>query len=1008
MRSFFCIILFAWSIIFGRISTGGVYASSLLDEKAIISRLANSVRNESEEQKQRYLADQQLQLGTLYTENGLYKESIDCFLKADSLYTLLNDEDYHSYVLVRLYNSYHVIGNRTEYDKLKVDLLMINKGNKINNPEISIIVESQIGKFHEEDGNYDKALIAYINSLESSRSFYGEDNSKNFPIYYQLASLCLRMGYMKDTQVYMDCLKSICESNPECTNEYLSYILLRTDYLAQLGKVGEALALIETPEIDVETSDNPELRSLFYTTLSDLYAQIGDFEQALKYELQALPLCEKASGVESVQHAHVLLNLGEFYALNSNYSEGVRVVQNAAEIIRAKYGTEHQEYYNCLRKLASLYIPFDNDKSKELRKKCLFLGAQLFGENSFEHADDLMFSVEPSLTPSNDDIKILKKALTIRRNIGRDFDSFYLTNLYLYSTLLFVNQDWRLLLNVSEEILKCTKDYITLNFQKLSSSQREAFWNTVKTALDGLESYAANYSNYAVENNDYSLLADYGKIAYNARLIKKGLLLESNRTLDNLIVSSTDSNVLEITNRINKLRQRLEQKDITFSEIQLLKTQIFSLERELIHKVAPNGEFVDFLSIGYEDVQAQLSPNEVAIEFFSYIAQNHIQYGAVILSSNNNPLAFSLFCEDELCKFSKGDETTYDYDNPGLYGTIWAVLETFSEVRDAETIYFSADGILNTIAIENLIDQDGHRANEKRKLFRLSSTREIVCKHKSHRSETSAILYGGLNYDAPLDSCDEKLRPASAVPFHKFRKHNHTRSSRGTYEFLPGTLVEVQNISTVLREVKSEILTGEQGREDSFIALSGISPTIIHLATHGFFYEPEDIEDKLLENPSKYSFLNLSNLDKVSVETQAMRGSGLLFSGANNTLKGLHLPKNVPNGILTAEELSNLNLQQTDLVVLSACETGLGAYTEEGVFGLQRGFKLAGVRSLLMSLWKVDDKTTAKLMLWFYENISNGLNKTQALHEAQKRMREDSKTSQPYFWAGWIMLDGLN
>lgn len=1007
MKSIIYILLLA-CILFSSVSVGGVHAANHPDEKGVISRISNLLKNEPDEQKQRYLADRQLQLGTLYTENGMYNESIECFLKADSLYTLLGDNDYRSYVLVRLYNSYHIIGNKAEYDKLRAKLLSINQDNKIVNPEISLIIMSQIGKFYEEDGNYDNAFSEYVNSFDRCKNLYGENSQKNFPICYQLASLCLKIGNTISSSTYLDCLQSICESNPEYLNEYISYILLRTEYLTQMGKVGEALALIEKPEIEVEKTDNPELQSLFYSALSGLYAALGDFEQALKYEIQSLPLCEKACGRESLQYVHALLNLGECYALNSNYSEGVKTVQNAIEIVRVKYGSEHQEYYICLRKLASLYMYLDNDRSKELRKECLILGAKLFGDNSFEHADDLMFSVEPSLAPSNDDIKILKKALDIRRNIGRNFDSFYLSNLSLYSTLLFLSQDWKLLLDTSEEILKCTKDFIILNFQKLSSSQRETLWNTIKKALDSLESYAANYSNYAVENNDYSLLADFAKIAYNARLIKKGLLLESNRSLDDLITSSSDPYVLELSNSICSLKRRLENQDTAVADIQSLKTQIYSLERELIQRVAPNGEFVDFLSIGYEDIQAALKANEVAIEFFSYIAQNHIQYGAILLSHNSDPLAFALFCEDELNKFSKGDETAYDYDNPELYRTIWSVLETFSEIRDAETIYFSADNILNTIAIESLIDSKGERATDKRKLFRLSSTREIVSQHRGNKSEQSAMLFGGLNYDAPLESSIDNSQVESNIPLIKFKKQNHTRSSRGTYEFLPGTLVEVQNISTILQEVKSEIITGERGREGTFIALNGASPTIIHLATHGFFYEPEDIEDKLLEDPTKYSFLNLSNLNKVSVETQAMRGSGLLFSGANHTLKGVNIPANIPDGVLTAEELSYLNLRQTELAVLSACETGLGASTDDGVFGLQRGFKLAGVRSILMSLWKVDDKTTAKLMQRFYENISKGINKTQALYEAQKSIRNDSKTSQPYYWAGWILLDGLN
>ena len=145
------------------------------EDKKMISKLAKSIRKETAEHNNRYSAERYLQLGTLYTENGLYKESIDCFMKADSLYASINDSDYRAYVWVRLYNSYHVIGDKEQYDKLREKLLSIYENSKINNSEILLIVASQIGKFYEDSGDYEKALKAYELSLKSSRSYYGED-----------------------------------------------------------------------------------------------------------------------------------------------------------------------------------------------------------------------------------------------------------------------------------------------------------------------------------------------------------------------------------------------------------------------------------------------------------------------------------------------------------------------------------------------------------------------------------------------------------------------------------------------------------------------------------------------------------------------------------------------------------------------------------------------------------------------------------------------------------------
>ena len=1009
MKAIICIISFVCNLCYGRLPAMYDYAFRNQDDTTMVRKLSQSIEGQTLECNYKFDANRCLNLGVLYNENGLFQESIDCFLKADSLYALLSDYERRAYVWVRLCSAYHAIGNKSQYDIVRKKLLKISEGNQINDPEISLIVMFQIAKFYEVDGNYDKALSVYANCLEAKERYYGNDHSQLFPICYQLASLCLRMGEMKDASMYIRRLSLICKSNSEDKDHYLSYILLQCELLDKLGAVGEAISLLEDEIAGIDRIDDIDLKSSFYSTLSGFYATIGDFEQALKIQKLSLSICEEAAGCESVAYAHELLNIGEDYAVVGNYSEALNATLKATEIIRAMYGSLHPEYYGCLKKLAQRYTHINKEKSKKLRTECLILSKRLFGENSIEYADELIYSVYFSLNPSDEDIEVFKKALDIRRNLGRDFDISYLSYLNWYSALLFVKQDWKSLLLTSDEILKSTKAFICLNFQRLSLSQREMFWNGVKSSLDGLESYAVNYVQYAVEHGDYSMLADFGKIAYNSRLIKKGLLLESNRTLSDLIAASSDSTILQMNYRLDYLKHQLSCSNFIGQEILSLRSQIHSLERTLIQKVAAHGEFLDFLSIEWDIIKLALSPDEVAIEFFSYPVQNTMQYGAVIISNNYSaPLPIALFREDELDKFFIGDETLYDYDNPDLYHTIWAALETFSDVRNAKTIYFSADKVLNKMSIENLFDHDGIRSSDKRRLYRLSSTREIVYKHKSGLTEPSAILYGGLNYDAPLKCLNDTSYNSSTKILFKNQRHSNTRSLRGAYNNLPGTLDEIQSISRIIKHYNPELRSGQYGSEGSFKALSGNSPLIIHLATHGFFFKSEEIEDKLSEEPNIYKLLNVANLYEISTETLAMRCSGLLLSGANFVLKGHSIPDSIPDGILTAEEVSSLDLRQTELAVLSACETGLGAVTEEGVFGLQRGFKLAGVKSLLMSLWKVDDKVTSKLMKLFYENISKGQNKAQALHDAQNRLRGDPLTSQPYFWAGFILLDGLN
>ena len=140
----------------------------------------------------------------------------------------------------------------------------------------------------------------------------------------------------------------------------------------------------------------------------------------------------------------------------------------------------------------------------------------------------------------------------------------------------------------------------------------------------------------------------------------------------------------------------------------------------------------------------------------------------------------------------------------------------------------------------------------------------------------------------------------------------------------------------------------------------------------------------------------------------ALRRSGLMMAGVNETIHGRVKPTECEDGLLTAKEIAALDLGNTDLAVLSACETGVGAISGDGVFGLQRGFKLAGVKSVMMTLWKVDDNATERLMTEFYKHWLDGGNARDALAKAQDAIRHTPGWEDPKYWAGFILLDFFN
>jgi CHAT domain-containing protein len=278
----------------------------------------------------------------------------------------------------------------------------------------------------------------------------------------------------------------------------------------------------------------------------------------------------------------------------------------------------------------------------------------------------------------------------------------------------------------------------------------------------------------------------------------------------------------------------------------------------------------------------------------------------------------------------------------------------------------------------------------------VTSTANIINLKNKQVTYQSAVVYGGINFDKPIVDM-----VAGAKKYEKLEPdNNNLLATRGAldrqgWHALPGTLVEANNVSKKLEEmpIKVSLYEGNAANEESFKSMDGNAPDILHIATHGFSEASiEETKSTYLQNATSNSKMNLS-----------MLLSGLLFAGANNTWKG-NTPQNAEDGILTADEISRLDLSNSKLIVLSACKTALGVTDYvDGVFGLQRGFKRAGVGSMVMSLWPVDDNATEKLMDLFYENICLGKEAHQAFRDAQQSLKKQMPS--PYYWAGFVMID---
>lgn len=462
-----------------------------------------------------------------------------------------------------------------------------------------------------------------------------------------------------------------------------------------------------------------------------------------------------------------------------------------------------------------------------------------------------------------------------------------------------------------------------------------------------------------------------------------------------------------------RLRQ-ISQTDSTinnlFSEIRLLKSERFagghnvykSLEEK--EKLLKEALLVKRNIIStvptWRDIKRSLKHNECAIEFVTYSGfartnseTKELKYAALILTPEIDSPKFV-----ELCTFNQLHEALFNalkeqeiginelYVQRGeqiLYALIWNKIDDY--VKNAKSIFISPTLLIKDVNFGFIPCPDGSYLNEKYDIRIVTSTAKICNQERAHYSD--AYVYGGIEYT-------KEKHNSNQMSYRSIVINELCDSTRNGFGFLRASRYEADQIADVLQEnnIETNLIKGTDADEKSFRKMDGNSPSIIHLSTHGFYLVGFDKYTEYFDKLLSYS-----------IKDNSMLLSGMLLADANSTLKASNEKTPLNDGIITAEEIAMLDLRNTELVVLSACETAIGVNLQEGFGGLVRAFKNAGVKSILASLWKVPDDATAKLMTSFYKLFLSGKEMHLALKMAQK---EVSKLyPDPYYWASFILLD---
>jgi CHAT domain-containing protein len=430
-----------------------------------------------------------------------------------------------------------------------------------------------------------------------------------------------------------------------------------------------------------------------------------------------------------------------------------------------------------------------------------------------------------------------------------------------------------------------------------------------------------------------------------------------------------------------------------------LKNKIEALEGQLSQRSAEFRTQTETITV--ERVQRAIPADAALIEWFRYHPFNPkpkgqeqrwgaARYVAYVLKRAGQPVAVDLgeatpierTLSDLLVALRDPDSSLVEELAHELDLQLMQPLRP--HLGDAHQILLSPDGMLNLLPFGVLADEQGRYLAERLPITYLTSGRDLLRTSSTTPSRQAPIVIADPDFGL--------LDKTAATPASENRRSTDRAAGAMKFNPLPGTAAEAQALKAILKLKDQQVLTKGKATEAALKQVRG--PRLLHIATHGFF-----LEDQPLDLESQAGQLQGQDRLQAPKGENPLLRSGLALAGANRLRSGRD------DGVLTALEVAGLDLTGTELAVLSACETGVGAVQNgEGVYGLRRALVLAGVRTQLASLWKVDDAATRDLMIDYYRRLQAGAGRSQALREAQLTMLRDPARAQPYYWASFITI----
>lgn len=731
-----------------------------------------------------------------------------------------------------------------------------------------------------------------------------------------------------------------------------------------------------------------------------------DYDGAIRYYKQAYDLIEQANLKESKLAVQVLERLCYLFLRQGSDEEleyAYWCYEEAYNIWTSKYIADEDIGYDILLLSTNFIAPEDNgvEKAKALYVYCI---ERTDGLEGYERIRQ----------------EAARSLANVYENEG-DIESARMVLEYIESKAynkLVVIED---LIVIYLKLGAISKAY---EYQKMAHSYMRQRALDIICQYNELErsKLLYEYSNeFQFYGNNVAAVTKYGDaatMAYDDLLFSNNIQFNLNRAIREYLYQSGNNFLVPEIEEYNRLRTQYSYKSQDFDNRLHIGRQMIHIDSLIINSIPNLSEIISKQAGSFKDVKNALNPDEVAIEFgwmpiiengdiygkyVAYVVRKGGAYPNVVILDKDYIIDNLITLGDEGSNSSPEENANKLYNSKTsgkLYQLLWSKLEPY--LQNCKTIYYTPSSELWSLNFDLLKDDDSKQLRDKYQLIRVSSTGKIPnikANVPDYTNLNNAVLYGGISYDTNLSEMKDRSLKYNNYFGLSLDADVLMRSyqERGKWCDLPYTIIEVDSISSILEQanVGTSVFTGPQANEESFKGIDGHSPEILHLATHGFVIDTKEKASgkKIMENTFVYN-----NTEDFQL------WCGLMLSGSNNAWTGKFNLENVEDGILTADEISRLDLSNTKLVVLSACETARGKIDRfEGVLGLQRAFKKAGAQTIVMSLWKVPDESTSILMTEFYRNLMDGIEIHQALKNAENKVKE--LYPDPYYWAGFIILD---